>query len=459
MIHLDLKDNLQKGRDLSKVFVENGILENSEEFKDLMNSLVYLEHKSLRELLKPDNKNLFVLANEDKIEDEHIFHLNSCEYNNCIIQTGNIVGFVGYNNLQINITSRFANAKEDYFLHYMLSRVFNINLSELEHEYNKDSFFDFLIFLFPFYLRRAFSKGIYRQYTNHYYDDSNIKGSVNISRFIKNDVPFIGNISYSKREYTSDNKLTELVRHTIEFIKACRFRSILKDSTTSVYVNEIINATQNYRKDQRESIILKNMKPVQHPYYSEWTDLQKICLMILRHQKIKYASNKKHNIYGILIDISWLWEEYLNSILVHADIEGYTHPQNKKSKGRIYLFENQDGVRYPDFYSKKYVFDAKYKRFDRFEKISEVDRNDMHQMISYIHILSSFEDDSLKNGLFLYPTGREDNIFIASQKLCGMGGEIGALGLNISKESSFKTFMKEMRDNEKSFVDRIRLYS
>lgn len=36
---------------------------------------------------------------------------------------------------------------------------------------------------------------------------------------VKKNTPFIGNIAYSQREYSYDNYLMELVRHTIEFMK------------------------------------------------------------------------------------------------------------------------------------------------------------------------------------------------------------------------------------------------
>lgn len=42
---------------------------------------------------------------------------------------------------------------------------------------------------------------------------------IDIARDIKKNTPFIGNIAYSQREFSYDNSLMDLVRHTIEFIK------------------------------------------------------------------------------------------------------------------------------------------------------------------------------------------------------------------------------------------------
>ena len=62
-------------------------------------------------------------------------------------------------------------------------------------------------------------KGLFKTYICKKYNDGNVRGSIDVARHIKNNTPFIGNIAYSKREYSYDNYLIELVRHTIEYIK------------------------------------------------------------------------------------------------------------------------------------------------------------------------------------------------------------------------------------------------
>ena len=83
------------------------------------------------------------------------------------LRTNSIVGFVGRNETHLSIRSRFATeGGEDYFLHYMLQKVAGINLFNLQHTTNEDSGFDFLIYLFPLFLKRAVSQGIYKKYIN-----------------------------------------------------------------------------------------------------------------------------------------------------------------------------------------------------------------------------------------------------------------------------------------------------
>nr|WP_255400126.1 McrC family protein [Prevotella sp. MGM2] len=105
---------------------------------------------------------------------------------------------------------------------------------------------------------------------------------------------------------------------------------------------------------------------------------------------MKYGA-KDDKIYGILFDVSYLWEEYLASILTK---QAFKHPNNKERTGRIYLAKHKRFPRYPDFYREEdsFIIDAKYKR--------EINRDDIHQMITYMYRLKG------KNGLFIQPSDR-----------------------------------------------------
>ena len=397
--------------------------------------------------LKNDSRFL-LFTNEDEIEDKHIFSLdkdpNSEEYS---IVTGNIVGFVGINDVQVGIHSRFANGEKDYFLHYMLSKVFNINMLNLEHGQEKEDLFDFLVFLFPFFLGRAMKKGIVHSYVKYVCDDSNVKGSINVPRFLKGDVPFLGKISYDKREYSADNNLTELVRHTIEYIGAGSYSSIIRNGAVAADVRKIVEITPRYDRAKRESVINRNLRPIRHPYYSEWTDLQKICLMVLRHRKLNYAESKDR-IYGIVFDVAWLWEEYLNKVFIEKGLP-VIHPENKKKRGAINLFK-EGFPRYPDYYwaDRTIVMDAKYKRFN--DKNDEDLRNDLHQMITYMFLLGS------ERGVFLFP----DEIGTKLKKIGTFNNDqftskkVEELSLHIpQKATCHKEFGDAMRIQEDLFIE------
>lgn len=136
-----------------------------------------------------------------------------------LLATNSIVGFVGRNKTYLSIHSRFTvSGKDDFFLHYMLQKVAKVNLFNLNHTMDEDSVFDFLLYLFPLYLKNAIGQGVFRQYITHKHNDANIRGVIDVNRHIKYNEPFNGLIAYTTREYSYDNYITQLIRHTIEFI-------------------------------------------------------------------------------------------------------------------------------------------------------------------------------------------------------------------------------------------------
>ena len=167
-----------------------------------LRNLKKLSAKPLCELDLAEHPNLLIFptdfkANGDGIGNQHVFTIDE----NRLI-TGNIMGFIGYNNTQVSIRSRFAtNDTNDYFLHYMLQRVFAINLFDLKFGTSNEGVFNFLIYLFPEYLKRAMRLGIYKEYQTRNYNDANVKGRIDIARHIRQNFPFAGKIAYTTREY------------------------------------------------------------------------------------------------------------------------------------------------------------------------------------------------------------------------------------------------------------------
>ena len=138
---------------------------------------------------------------------------------NDTFRSGNVMGFLGCGDERLIIESRFCGESEDYFFQYLLDRVLDFpNIVDLEADANQDNrLFNFLLFLFPYYLKTAMRKGPFKKYIQCQYNDGNVKGTIDIARHIKWNTPFVGNVAYSQREFSYDNSLMELVRHTIEW--------------------------------------------------------------------------------------------------------------------------------------------------------------------------------------------------------------------------------------------------
>lgn len=397
-----------------------------------------LAEPTISELSLEDNPNLLVFPQNlevygDKIGDAHIL-----EVKNQRIVTGNIMGFIGCGNTKVSISSRFAQGGNDFFLHYMLEKVFAINLFDLQFNSDEESIFDFLLYLFPSFLKRAIQQGIYREYQTRLYNDANVKGRVDISRHFRQNIPFAGIIAYTTREYAYDNHLTQLIRHTIEYISRHRFAGNIlhNDEETIDAVKRICQVTTTYNRNERQKVINQNLRPISHPYYGEYRPLQQLCLQILRQEEMKYGRDDDE-IYGILFDGAWLWEEYLNTIL--ADI-GFVHPRNKEGIGHRSLFTDGSGWFYPDFLGQKMVLDAKYKWYSDWDKVQS---KDLYQVISYMHALNR------DKGGYIVPidwVGKK----IPTKTLNGKGGEIFVFGMNVAFETeNYSDFTKHMVSEEK----------
>ena len=368
--------------------------------------LQLVANKSLKELCK--NQSLLVFPHclgehDDGIEDQFIVQFEgSAKFNDedkivscddVKIKTGNLMGFIGFSGkdchgTKLEIRSRFSeNNKQDFFLHYMLEKVFKINLFNLNYSYSNSSSFDLIYLIFPYFLKRALNQGLFKTYKTFERNDSAVKGAINVSRHIRQNVPFVGRVAYRSREYTFDNHIMQLIRHTIEYIKTKPIgKSILTQEPDTqkavLQINEVTNETYSLQK--RSKVIFENLKPLNHPYYLDYNYLQQLCLMILNNANSQYSASSSP-IYGILFDGAWLWEEYLWTILKDAELGGknFVHPTNKDRKGGIRLFDNTNNDEdfsfrkcyrriYPDFYCENsredsndgIILDAKYKRLE-----------------------------------------------------------------------------------------------
>lgn len=393
-----------------------------------------------------DNSNLLVFPRDwnhygDEISESQILSIS--EYD---ISTGNIMGFVGVNDTQLDITSRFSKV-QDYFLHYMLQKVFSINLFDIQHTISKQPIFDFLLYLFPHFLKKALAQGLFKKYIRYEYNDANLRGPIDVNRHIRQNIPFRGTVAYSTREHSYDNEVTQLIRHTIEYIRAKEQGSAILNNDTEMKtcVSQIVTATQSYNVRDRNKVIGQNLRPVRHPYYSAYTALQKICLQILRHESIKYGE-EKDKVYGILFDGAWLWEEYLNTILKGL---GFNHPENKKHKGGFRMFNNETNNEadietidrnsrrlYPDFYKDDFILDAKYKRLN-----NGVGREDLYQVVTYMYCQKA------TNGGYLFPCEKEEKS--NKYKLNGYEGTIHLLPFLVPQHTeNYPSFVNKMKDTE-----------
>ena len=366
------------------------------------------------------------------------------------IKTGNVIGFLGCGQERLTISSRFSSKSDDYFLHYLLQKVLNINLTRLDVGLSREErLYQLLIYLFPKYLEAAMRKGLYKEYQRFSHNDSHIKGVIDVVNHLKKNLPFTGNIAYTTREFTYDNPMMQLIRHTIEYMKNQKSigREVLENlSTSRENVAEIVRVTPTYKLANRAKIIrLNQTKPLRHAYFREYRKLQELCLMILNKEEhgLGYQEQKIH---GILFDVAWLWEEYVYTLLSKE----FIHPRNKEKKGGISVFSDRERKVFPDFYHQnhKIVLDAKYKKLELTEK--GINRDDLFQLISYAYILQAE-----KAGL-IFPS-IDQAVSSEIGKVEGYGVLLKKWSIQIpQKTSSYREFYEMLGVSEKIFQNNIK---
>ena len=382
---------------------------------------------------------IFIFPNDlkntsDLDKDQKIF-----ETINQNIKTGNVIGFLGCGQERLTISSHFSNANNDYFLHYLLQKVLNINLTNLDVGLSsEDKLYQLLVYLFPKYLQAALRKGLYKEYQRFFYNDSHVKGAIDVGNHLKKNVPFMGNISYTTREFAYDNPLMQLIRHTIEYIKNQKTIGSGVFDAKRENVTEIIRVTPSYKLADRVKIIrLNQTKPVHHAYFREYRKLQELCLMILSKEKHGLGPQTQR-VHGILFDVAWLWEEYVYTLLP----KGFIHPRNKEKTDGISVFSSHGRKIYPDFYHKdlKIVLDAKYKKLEFTEK--GINREDLYQLISYTYILEA------KTAGLIFPSVEKvvDNDI---GKLAGYGAPLKKWSILIPQEAeNYDHFVQQIHQSE-----------
>ena len=403
------------------------------EFPNLSQALL---DRTLDNLSREDN--IFIFPNDlmnspDLDKDQKIL-----ETVNPKIKTGNVIGFLGCDQERLTISSRFSDESNDHFLHYLLQKVLNINLTSLDVGLSlEDKLYQLLIYLFPKYLQAALRKGLYKEYQRFSHNDSHVKGVIDVGNHLKRNVPFMGNVAYTTREFTYDNPLMQLIRHTIEYIKIQKSFGALLDSNRE-NMAEIVRVTPSYKLADRAKIIRMNKtKSIRHAYFREYRKLQELCLMILNREKhgLGYQEQKIH---GILFDVSWLWEEYVYTLLP----KDFIHPRNKEKTDGISVFSSHVRNIYPDFYHKdlKIVLDAKYKKLEFTEK--GINREDLYQLISYTYILEA------KTAGLIFPSVEK---FVDNDigKLAGYGALLKKWSILIPQEAeNYDHFVQQIHQSE-----------
>ena len=417
----------------------------------------YLSGRTIAELNESENILVWPTSfedGEDDIKDQVLFDCRfSLDGKIEEIQTYNLIGFIGDKNTQIEIRTRFSGDAEnsDYFLYYMLSTVLSCNIVDMQVGKGIESALDMMTLFFSGLLTKAVNQGVYKKYVKREYNDSNVRGTIDVSRHIRHNYPSNGRVAYNTREYSYDNDVTQLIRHTIEYIKSDKNglgkKLLSANENTKKCVEIITQITPTYQKRNKRDVINANQKPIVHPHYLHYTALQKLCLAILKGEKMSYGDGKE-KLNGFIIDVAWLWEEYVAKILSTTNLNHYT-----RSNSSFHLLSN-NGATFqkiiPDYYDeeKRIVADAKYTDLSKMDNLSA----ERAAAIYYKTIMYMYRFNS-KIGLLIHPiiTNEDKSVEATKYEIISTDGNLCKVGIKIPSQckdfSNFSQKMKEIESN------------
>jgi len=328
------------------------------------------------------------------------------------VETGNYLGkfewtYSKNKQLEINIKSRFS----DVFLKRMLNFANDVFLDDVsvfdakEDNKNDLDYSKFIIYyMFIQKLEKSFLLGLPKAYRNIYHHEMNLKGKVDINRFIKHDIPFKGKISSVSREQKEIQEVIDVLYKAIKIIDKNDF------STKNIsHIKTHLNHKRSNNYVSNETIMKAiNSKALQNPIYRPYKKVLEYAKFIIDASNLEEQKNGNEKTFGFLVNVAELFEIYLTKLLQHRMPDWEVIHEPKLHAYDKPLFYNRH--MYPDIVMKKdnkvMVFDAKYKRMKFRSKNSngagDLDRSDFFQINTYMTYYDKQGYKVLAGGL-LYP--------------------------------------------------------
>ena len=364
---------------------------------DVWEILCKYNGKTLSDLRRLSGGNLVVFGGERQ-EGENppaFYSVTKNDVNNDIpeafaIHTSNLMGVLRLRHpekdtsLQMEIRSRFDSGKEQLFLNYLLSRVFQVDFFDLVSAGTADMLDVLTAIMLIQKLKEAIPVGLYKEYKKFEKNDLNFRGRLDLQRHIRSNYPVMDKIAYSYNEITFDNPLNHLLRSAVEVIRKKWPSLLYNDADIRDFTVELQNATPSWNANCKHDILRMEVcrESIRHPFFREYyEDARLLAKMLIEEEGVSVYDSSDAEVSGVIFDGAWLWEEYIAAVLAPL---GFIHAEYQK-KGAIPLFEKENivgmDVVYPDFYSesRQIVLDTKYKR-------DTESREDIFQLLTYTFI-------------------------------------------------------------------------
>ena len=347
--------------------------------------------------------------NEDENREE-VQHFLQFLHKNKELKSNKFVGVIHFENQTINLLPKIFYNETDatqeevkiinshvlWWLSYCRKLRFPSYLSGLDSQ--QADFFEILIYLYSKYTKELLNSSIYQKYIELENELSFVKGSINFSEYINQNLARGRNHKVNCRydSFEMDNPFNQCIKSVSKLLL-----SVTKDVQTKRNLNDIL-----FLLDEVSDVVISSVQCKQikfNPMFMDFETVRDYCVLFLENSvSFNYKNDLK--LFAFLLPMEYVFEDFIFGF-IDKEIEEV----KAKSQKKKYLDETGDFTMKPDLVlnvnNKMIIADTKYKIVydDSVDKKNGISQNDLYQMVAYA---IRFKAPEIK---LLYPNSVKNN--------------------------------------------------
>lgn len=243
----------------------------------------------------------------------------------------------------------------------------------------KNDFFEVIIYLFAKYTRELLNNSIYQQYEEISREVHNIKGRLNVSRYINENLSrgrwHKVNCDYDA--FVIDNKFNRIIKYVAKLLFYAT-----KNAENKRYLREILFVLDDVSDEVASASECRMI--TFNPMFGAFETVRDYCQLFLENSiSINYKNELK--LFAFLLPMEYLFEDFIFGF-IDKEIEVL---KAKAQSTSIYLDESEVFGLKPDLCisspDKEFIADTKYKIIysDSEDAKKGISQSDLYQMVAY----------------------------------------------------------------------------
>ena len=425
--------------------------------------------KALGKLIKGEHSSL-IISDEDGFNKEGYYNVNTISFRKkeafsepkvvyevrkadgqYYLTTGLYIGTISVDGVGLEINPGYPKCFLRRMLNVANNIFFDFSAQQNVRDDNEDNMLSIIlgeIFLTSF--KASFAMGLPSKYQRFEERGMNIKGKINLSKYLFHDMLLDYQVPYSYVQRVFSQDIIDVLFLAMKCLDSGKETQGMM--VNSKYYRQLKQLYSGRRVRRSTLKKINKDKSLNNPMYTKYRTTLKYAQYILEHKSLIYEDDSERDYApGFLLDISELWEVYLAKL-----IENYFTNYSVKSQSRLDLYSGTFFARsyYPDIVMESdkgiVVIDAKYKKMD-FRNL-DVDRNDLHQMHSYAGYFQIESHKPVKLCSLIYPATQDIEPQKTIDRIYGIDNADTRFSVGYIKVGN--TY-KEMIQNERAFLKRL----